>query len=70
MLTTLTVHDNNFHKIVESHRTLFGLNLPVNAFGDFSQTAYAEDNTPKATGDCLKKLIGSRNRKSLKNIAS
>ena len=30
---------------------LFGWNFPVNAFDDFSQTSYAEDNTPNATKD-------------------
>ena len=28
----------------------------INAFDDFSQTVYADDNTPNATGDCIKKL--------------
>ena len=28
----------------------------INAFDDFSQTVYADDNTPNATGGCIKKL--------------
>ena len=35
---------------------LFGSNLPINVFEDFSQTALAKDNTPSATGDCVKKF--------------
>ena len=48
---------------------LFERNLPINEFDDFSQTAYAENNTPNATENCVKRnLIG--NRKCLKNIIS
>ena len=48
---------------------LFEGNPPINEFDYFSQTTYAEDNTPNATEDCVKKnFIG--NRKSLKNIIS
>ena len=46
----------------------FVWNLPINGFDDFSQTTYAEDNTPNAKEDCLKKIIGSR--KSLNNIVT
>ena len=34
----------------------FDWNLPINGFDDFSQTTYAEDNTPNAKEDCLKRL--------------
>ena len=40
----------------------------TNAFDDFSQTVYADDNTPNATGHCIKKVIGSR--ESFENIVS
>ena len=35
---------------------LFGQNLPINAFDDLSQTAYANQSTPNATGACVRKL--------------
>ena len=29
----------------------------INVFDDFSQTVYADDNMPNATGDCVKKSL-------------
>ena len=40
----------------------------MNAFDDFSQTAYTDENTPTQPEPVLENFIGSR--KSLTNIAS
>ena len=40
----------------------------MNAFDDFSQTAYTDENTPTQLEPVLENFIGSR--KSLTNIAS
>ena len=48
---------------------LFERNLPINEFDDFSQTTYAENNTPNATEDCVKRNLKGH-RKSFKNIIS
>ena len=29
----------------------------INVFDDFSQIVYADDNTPNATGNCVKKSL-------------
>ena len=45
---------------------IFGWNLPINAFDDFSQTAQADDNTPNATEDCVKKKLYMEQKKPQK----
>ena len=45
---------------------LFEGNLPINAFDDFSQTTCAEDNTPNATEDCVKKKLYRKKKKPQK----
>ena len=36
---------------------LFDWNLLIDASENFSQTTYAEDNTPNATEDCVKETL-------------
>ena len=55
-MVRIFIHDLQNRKIVLSHHMLFGQNLPINAFDDLSQTAYANQNTPNATGACVRKL--------------
>ena len=64
------VHRNNFPTYIAKQKNISqDRNLPSNAFDDFSQTAYADDNTPNATGDCVKKkLIGSRNKNIVRYV--
>ena len=52
------VHRNNFPTYVAKQKNISqDRNLPSNAFDDFSQTAYADDNTPNAMGDYVKKTF-------------
>ena len=55
---------------MESYRTLFGRNLTINAFDDFSEAAEVDDNLPNATRDCVMLQNFKGSRKSLKIIVS